>query len=214
MSEFQLLVLSVLQQELIPESRNLQTPIKESILPIIEDTIGHLCYDASWLTEVTPHQKFAFNMVGVCCSRVAVNETLDWMESYSDVIARLGKVYHCYCTAKGLLKEECLISDIPEDVKKLNSPEVTAYFHWIVDIQKVLALWKGKFPSMLLNHDEILEYLKFYSDAECVSKAVNATPLLMDSDAVERSHQEYQKLFEALNCHLIRYIPDHPEHGW
>ncbi len=214
MSEFQLLVLSVLQEELIPESRNLQTPIRDYIKPILEDTIGHLSYDTTWLTEVTSHHKFAFGMVGVCCSRVIVKETLDWMQSYSDVIKRIGIIYQCYCSSKGLLKEECMITEIPEDVKKINCPEVTAYFQWIVDIQNVLWQWKGNFTTMLLNFDQILEYLRFFENISEVCKAVNATPLFMDSDAVERTHHEYQRLFESLNCHLIKYIPEHPEHGW
>ncbi len=214
MSEFQLLVLSVLQDELIPESRNLQTPIRNTILPILEDTIGHLCYDIGWLTEATPHHTFAFKMVSVCCSRIIINETLSWMETYGDIVARLGRVYHSYCTAKGLLKEECLISEVPEEVKGIARPEVITYFQWIVDIQKVLALWKGKFPSMLLSFDEILEYLRFYSDIQGMAEAVCATPLLMNSEAVERAHSLYQQLFESLNCHLVKYIPDHPEHGW
>lgn len=214
MSEFQLLVLSVLQEELISESRHLQNPIKDSIRPILEDTIGHVTYDASWLTEITPHHKFAFGVISVCCSRVIVNETLDWVESYDDVIKRLGKVYNGYCNAKGLLKEECLISEIPEDVKKLGCPEITAYFQWVLDIQNVFAVWKGKFPSMLLNFDEILEYMKYFTHVIEVSKAINATPLVMEMEDVKKAHEEYQKLFEALNCHLIKYIPEHPEHGW
>ena len=214
MSAFQLLVLSVLQEELIPESRNLQTPIRESIIPILEDTIGHLSYDISWVTEVTSHHKFCFGMVGVCCSRVVVKETLDWMESYSDVIKRLGNIYQCYCRSKGLLKEECMITELPEDVKQINCPEITAYFQWIVDIHNVLSHWKGNFTTMLLNYDQILEYVRFYDSINVVSKAVNATPIFMQLEAVERTHCEYKKQFESLNCHLIKYIPEHPEHGW
>ncbi len=110
MSEFQLLVLSVLQEELIPESRNLQTPIRDYIKPILEDTIGHLSYDTTWLTEVTSHHKFAFGMVGVCCSRVIVKETLDWMQSYSDVIKRIGIVIETYNKLQPILPKRYILS--------------------------------------------------------------------------------------------------------
>ena len=214
MSEFQLLVLSVLREELIPESRNLQTPIKESIKPILEDTIGHLCYDANWLSEVTAHHQFAFGMVAVCCSRVNVNETLNWMDSYGDVISRLGCIYQSYCTAKGLLREECVISEIPDDIKRIACPSITAYFDWVTHIQLVLAKWKNKFNNKLLNFDEILEYNNFAGAIANVSKAVCATPLLFELEKGEAVRKDYLQLFERLNCQLIKYIPDHPEHGW
>lgn len=102
MSEFQLLVLSVVEKELIPESRNLQEPISTSVKNILEDTVNLLAYDASWLEELSLHHKFAFGVVSVCCSLIPVAESLDWTLPYSEVVKKLGTIFSCYCKAKGL----------------------------------------------------------------------------------------------------------------
>lgn len=102
MSEFQLLILSVLEKELIPESRNLQAPIKPSVKAILDDTVKLLAYDASWLEELTLHHKFAFGVVSVCCSLIPVADgNLAWTLSYDQVVEKLGTIYTCYCKAKG-----------------------------------------------------------------------------------------------------------------
>ena len=136
------------------------------------------------------------------------------MSSYDQVISKLGRIYTCYCEAKGLLKDERVITEIPDDVAKIPCAELHAYFQWIIDVHEVLSQWCKKFSNRLLNYDEIQEYHKFYMDIDKVGVATCALPAVMKSEEAEAARIEYLKLFECLNCLLIKYIPGHPEHGW
>ena len=199
---------------MIPESRSLQAPVKESVNLILSDTSALLSHDTSWLTDLNPHHKFAFGVVSVCCAHLPVSGTLDWASSYGQVVKKLGSVYLSYCKAKGLVDGECCISEIPEDVASSSLDAIYKYFQWIVQVQSIMKDWKQRFLGRLLNFDEIQEYSRLSDAVHDVAVAIGAEVLMVDPDEVEACKNQYLQLFEKLNVHLIKYIPGHPEAGW
>lgn len=232
MSEFQLLVLTVLQkvrspravcasghcvyiQELIPESRSLQAPIKESIHQILSDTIGLLSYDTSWLTDLTAHHKFAFGVVAVCCSRLPISsEQLHWMSSYTQVVALMGKIYTAYCQHQGIEEDSTILSELPAAVREARLEDMHSYFQWVIDVQTVLLQWKRKFTEQSLTYDLMLDYHRLGMHVRDVGISLCSASLVTDSSVVEASTSQYLQLFEKLNYHLVKYIPEHPEARW
>ena len=188
--------------------------MKESVNLILADTIALLCHDTSWLTDLSPHHKFAFGVVSVCCAHLPVGNTLDWTTSYCEVVKKLGSVYLNYCKAKGLVSEECCISEIPEDIANSSLDAIHNYFQWIVQVQSIMKDWKQRFSKKLLNFDEIQEYSRLSAAVHDVAVAVGAEVLMVDPHEVEECKNQYLQLFEKLNAHLIKYIPGHPEAGW
>ena len=195
----------------------------------MDDAISLLTYDASWLDELTLHQRFAFGMVAVCCSLIPVSERLDWTLSYDQVIEKLGSIYSSYCKAKGRMlmalnvivyvylgisESNYLIKSIPNDVIGNSCDDVRAYFQWVVDVQNVFNRWKTSFSNKSLNYDDIQHYNHFYVNLHNVCTALSAASLLVDPHDGEGSRSEYLKLFEKLNIHLIKYIPGQPSAGW
>ena len=201
-------------QELIPEARSLQAPIKESIHKILSDTIGLLSYDTSWLTDLTAHHKFAFGVVAVCCSRLPLSEQLHWMSSYTQVVALLGKIYTAYCHHQGIEEDSTILSELPADVREVRLEDMHRYFQWVIDVQAVLLLWKRKFTEQNLTFDLMLDYLHLGTHVMDVGKSLCSESLVVDSSVMEASKSQYLRLFEKLNYHLVKYIPGHPEAGW
>ena len=88
------------------------------------------------------------------------------------------------------------------------------YFQWIVDVQKILADWKREFSEKTLNYDSIQHYYHYYINLYIIGGALCTPFLVADPDVAEGGHSEYLKLFERLNCHLIKYISGQPEASW
>lgn len=88
------------------------------------------------------------------------------------------------------------------------------YFKWIVDIQQILADWKKEFSEKTLNFDSIQHYNHIYSNLDNIGAALCTPFLVADPEVAEGGRSEYLKLFERLNCHLIKYISGHPEASW
>lgn len=195
----------------------------------MDDAVKLLTYDASWLNELTAHHKFAFGIISVCCSLIPVAERLDWTLSYEQVIEKLGSVYSSYCKAKGknvvtnrfylfllsgLDESDCVIKSVPDDISSNSCESICTYFQWVVDIQEVFSRWKRSFYNKNLNYDDIQHYNHFYINLHNICVALCAPSLLVDTHDGEGSRNEYLKLFEKLNIHLIKYIPGQPSAGW
>ena len=88
------------------------------------------------------------------------------------------------------------------------------YFQWIVDIQQILADWKREISEKTLNYDSIQHYSHIYTNLDNIGAVLCASFLVPDPEIVEQGHYEFLKLFERLNCHLIKYISGHPEASW
>lgn len=203
-----------LLQELIPESRSLQAPMKDSIRQILSDTVQLLSYDTSWLTDLNAHHRFAFGVVAVCCSRLPISEQLDWMCSYAQVIEQLGKIYTSYCNHQGIEEEARILTELPAAVRQSPLEEMHSFFQWVIVVQSVLALWKRKFMDQTLTFDQMLEYIRLGRNIENVGAAVCGSLLVVDPTVVEEYKSSFLRQFEKLNLHLIKYIPGHPEAQW
>ena len=78
----------------------------------------------------------------------------------------------------------------------------------------MLADWKRQFSEKTLNYDSIQHCIHFYVNLDNIGAALCVPFLVADLEIVEQVHYEYLKLFERLNCHLIKYISGHPEASW
>lgn len=88
------------------------------------------------------------------------------------------------------------------------------YFEWVCKIQEFLTLWKKKFHTLDVNHDEILMYANWQSQLNSIGHSVDANSVVTDSKKVEETKNQFLKLFEQLNCLLIKYIPNIPGSKW
>ena len=121
--ELQLLILTVLQQEVIPEFINLleieaNTGNNGQVLrAVFKYCIDHICEDLH-VHSLTPKQTFCWGLVASCCSRVCVvPDDFEWLYDYSYVITELSGIFRTYCTGKKLSEEDCIIvKGLPENV--------------------------------------------------------------------------------------------------
>ena len=127
--EFQLLILTILHQEVIPEFKALQELESNSarnFRAVLKYSIDYLRRDLGWLQALTAKQAFCWGLVTSCCSRVrVVPDHFEWLHNYSYVISELSKIFNAYCTGKKLSEEESVIVNVfPEDVELNHSDDV------------------------------------------------------------------------------------------
>ena len=116
--------------------------------------------------------------------------------------------------SSGLAGEDCWLKTVPDDILACSSDDIQTYFKWIVEIQQILAEWKREFFEKTLNYDDIQHYNHIYINLDNIGAALCAPFLVADPEVAEGGRSEYLKLFERLNCHLIKYISGHPEASW
>ena len=112
-----------------------------------------------------------------------------------------------------LANEDCWLQAIPDDVIACSCEDMEVYFQWVVDIQEILAAWKREF-SENLNYDSIHHHHHFSINLQVIGAALCTPFLVVDPEVTRGRCFEYLKLFERLNCHLIKYIYGHPEASW
>lgn len=114
----------------------------------------------------------------------------------------------------GLDEEDCILKSIPEDISNIACDEISTYFQWVIDIQQVISRWKKSFTEKSLTYDNIQHFNHFYLHVSAVGHSVLASSLVYDIQLAEEAHNEFLKLFEQLNIHLIKYIAGQPEASW
>lgn len=93
----------------------LKCDIHEVLPHVLRSTAATLCRDkdTSWMQSTTLKQKFCLKCIAASCSRIrppeASSDTLQWVQTYCDIIVELGRIYHLYCHRKELTnKNGCL----------------------------------------------------------------------------------------------------------
>ena len=114
----------------------------------------------------------------------------------------------------GITNEDCWLQAIPDDILACSCDDMLTFFKWIVDIQKILADWKRELSKKTCNYDSIQHYNRFYINIINIGTALCTQFLVADFEIVEGGLSEYLKLFERLNCYLIKYTSGHPEASW
>ena len=108
--EFQQIVLSVVQKEVVPEFKTLQG--KEALTStmlneVLKISVTELCRNLSWLTSLTAKQGFCWGIVATCCAKITLTaDSFDWVHDYQFLISQLGHVYKAYCNGEGIRGED------------------------------------------------------------------------------------------------------------
>lgn len=110
--------------------------------------------------------------------------------------------------------DDCLLMAVPQDIISLSCEEISSYFQWVIEIQHILGRWKKSFTDKSLTYDNLQHYNHFYVNIDNIGTALRARPLVVDPHLSEGSRNDYLKLYERLNIHLIKYIAGHPEASW
>lgn len=83
--------------------------------------IDFLCFEHTWLNNISTKQKLCWVVLATCCSKVIISyEDFNWIDRYFSVIQDfdLGRVFCSFCERKKLTKQQCLItSGLPDEVK-------------------------------------------------------------------------------------------------
>jgi len=108
--EFQHIVLSVVQTEVVPEFKTLQgrdALTNSTLNEVLQISIAELCTNLSWLTSLTAKQGFCWGIVATCCAKITLTaDSFDWFHDYQFLISQLGHVYKTYCNGEGIRGED------------------------------------------------------------------------------------------------------------
>lgn len=108
--EFQQIVLSVVQKEVVPEFKTLKGKNALTNSPmnrVLKISVTELCTNCNWLTSPTAKQGFCWGVVATCCSMIALDEeSFEWTFNYKFLISQLGLIYKAYCDGEGLQGED------------------------------------------------------------------------------------------------------------
>ena len=114
--EFQHIVLSVVQTEVVPEFKDLQgrdALTNSTLNEVLQISIAELCMNLSWLTSLTTQQGFCWGIVATCCAKITLAaNSFEWVHDYHFLISKLGEIYKAYCNGKGLREDEKLLGDL------------------------------------------------------------------------------------------------------
>ena len=119
--EFQQLVLSVIQREVIPGVKALQENFIFScpLYSVIRVIVTTLSQDHSWLQSLSLKQEFHWGIIASCCEKIPITgKHFEWVHLFKSVVMRLCHVYSSYCHGKGLPEDKCLLSakNFPQEI--------------------------------------------------------------------------------------------------
>ena len=86
----------------------LKCDIHEDLPHILRCATATLCRDMNWMQSTTLKQKFCLKCIVACSSRIrppASSNTLQWVQTYYDIIMELGRTYNSYCHRNRLTDE-------------------------------------------------------------------------------------------------------------
>ncbi len=167
------------------------------------------------LCDLSSRLEFCWGVVGSCCAKIPVSETLEWAKSYYHVIDQLGRIYSVFCQAQELEETRSVLSDesMPLDVAQSNSEGVQKFFGWLSKAQQALATWRERFKSKKINYDSIKLYLDVLSLLNRAATSLSANSLVVDQQYIVAIRTDFLQAFELLNIMLIRYISGQPDTG-
>jgi hypothetical protein len=217
-SDFQQIILNVLQEELIPESSVLKDAVmtQPSIRLLIDHCVTMICQRIGSLREIKSRTHFCWGLLASCCRRIPISDTFEWVHLFTFIIDQLGRVYGMYCEFHGLSEEGISLvgGDLPSDVVESPCEEVPYVFQWVYRVQSLLAEWSQKFSSRKINYDAIQLYYNNFSNITRVSTLFYANAALIDMQSLVAIKADFNQNFELLNMFMIRYVPEKIDLGW
>ena len=131
--EFQQLVLTVVQREVIPDFKALQEMkfvSGTSPYSALGEVVNTLCNDPTCLQAPTTKQNFCWGIVASCCEKIPIfNEHFEWVDLYKSVITCLGKIYISYCKRKNLPEDKRMLptEGYPQEIAHNPSEHIKKY---------------------------------------------------------------------------------------
>lgn len=199
---------------MIPES--LAQQMTQPLRLLLDKCVKTVCQNLDSFSDLSSRLDFCWGMVGSCCYKMPVTESLEWAKSYYHVIDQLGKIYSIYSQrqigmdTRSVLNEETM----PLDVANTTCDGVKMFFDWLSRAQQVLAAWREKFTSKHVNYDNIQLYLEVYGLLNRAATSLSANSLVVDSHYVHAVKTDFLQAFELLNIMLLRYIAGQPDAGY
>lgn len=182
---------------------------------LLKNCVETICKNLDTLCELSSRLEFCWGVVGACCTKMPVSESLEWAKSYYHIIDQLGRIYSAFCLAQELEDTRSVLSDdtMPLDVAQSSCEGVKEFFSWLSRAQQVLSVWREKFTSKKINYDSIMLYTEVFSLLSRAATSLSANTLVVDAQYVQAIRTDFLQAFELLNIMLIRYIEGHPEAG-
>ena len=130
--EFQQLVLTVIQMEMVPESKGLQEEkfTTSPLYTVLREIVTMLGRDISWLQSLTTKQNFCWGIIASCYEKIAITkEQFEWVQLYESVITCVGEIYHLCYHYEQLQEEKCLLSadGFPQEIAPIPSANIKKY---------------------------------------------------------------------------------------
>eukprot|EP00731_Ephydatia_muelleri_P026808 Em0018g908a len=214
LDDFQQLILTVLQKEVIPEVRVLQSG-EHSAQEVLSTASTKLQKDLSWIQALNPQQTFCWGIVAACCQKTSTSittDSFDWVHSCDYIVSQLGQIYVFYCNGKKLPESERILSDpLPQDIVSLHSDDVCKFFEWVRKLQTVLLDWQKNFVENNCNYDDILLYANNQSKLFQIGQLVCSKSIIVGPQDTQLKMNYYLQLFEKVNAHFIKYILGNPD---
>lgn len=206
----------LLLQELVPESLAHQGTVTQPLRLLLDKCVKTICMNLKHLSELNSRLEFCWGVVGTCCAKMPVSESLEWARSFYHIIDQLGRIYSVFCKMQELEETKSVLNDenMPLDVIQSSCEGVKKFFRWLSQAQQVLAAWRQKFVAKDINYDGIQLYLDVFSLLNRAATSLSANTLVVDAQYVHAVRTDFLQAFELLNMMLICYISGQPEAGY
>ena len=182
---------------------------------LLKNCVGTICNNLNSFSDLSSRLDFCWGVVGSCCSKMRVMESLEWAKLYYPIIDQLGRIYSVYCQAQAQEETKSVLNadSMPQDVSESSCEGVREFFAWMSRAQQMLSVWREKFQSKKINYDAIILYTEVYSLLSRAATSLSANSLVVDRHYVQAIQVDFLESFEILNLLLIRFIRGHPETG-
>lgn len=187
-----------------------------SLKLLLKNCVETICRNMSSLREMSSRLEFCWGVVGSCCAKMPVSESLDWAKSYYHIIDQLGRIYSIFCQMQEQQETKSVLDEdtMPMDVSMSSCEGVKEFFAWLARAQQVLAAWREKFTTKRINYDAIVLYTEAFSLLSRAATSLSVNSLVVGASYVQVVRSDFLQHFEQLNVMLIRYIDGHPDIGY
>ena len=189
-----------------------------SLRTLLDKCVKSICQNLDSINDPSLRLEFCWGVVGSCCTKMPVTESLEWINLYYHVIDQLGKIYSVYKQRMASVGEDtCSVLDgetMPVEISSSTCDGVKKFFNWLSRAQQVLKEWKDKFTSKKVNYDSIKLYLDAYGLLNRAATSLSANSLVVDANYIHTVKSDFEEAFETLNITLLRYISGHPDAGY
>ena len=180
--------------------------VGKSNIAMLRTVVSKLTTHSSRKESMDCKEKLCWAIVSSCCSETAKfidPHSIEWIKLCSDLILELGQVYHDVVGCAGGI--------IPDYLDSCTCGDVQNYLDWVAKICQILREWYTKIHNGTFNYGELLQYQLYYSYFHDVAHKLWMADLVVPMAELSSAKYLYEELFEQVNVHLIKYIPDHME---